>query len=208
MCANKKGKKSFVLWAKPYDNDKITNINTGLTGQWRYSPSFDDAIATTWVALTGYRRKDYKIAEKQVGIRHEPGRTLWHHVWRMNAQNEVEMQLVETRKHQKSCPHAGGCKLWLLNNGRKVYKRHKQIVKAMSIVSQGNYAHYSDYEIEYLSSKSSRTFLYNSCLANKRHRKLRIIGMDAYGNVFFENRRGVKFVFDHEFDNLRPLKKK
>lgn len=68
-------------WAKPYNDPNIKDIPTGLGRGFRYSPIFKNSIVDTMVKLTGYRSKDYAIAETQTGKKHIPKVTVWHHAW-------------------------------------------------------------------------------------------------------------------------------
>lgn len=105
-------------WKKTYENLNITSAYTGLDGVFRFSPIFHNCIADTMVELTGYRSKDYCIAEAQTGKKHTPKVTVWHHAWEEKG-GKYRMQLVDFEEHKKTCPHAGGCKLWLQNTKRK-----------------------------------------------------------------------------------------
>lgn len=64
------------VWAKMYDDPKIKTVPTGQSGNFRYSPVFLDCIVETMVKLTGYRKKDYVIAERQTGVEHIPKETV------------------------------------------------------------------------------------------------------------------------------------
>ena len=85
---------------------------TGLSGAFKTSPIFLDSIADVRIELTGFRRKDYLLAEEVANIRHTPKVTVWHHAWD-EINGLYRMQLVDFIEHKKTCPHAGGCKLWM-----------------------------------------------------------------------------------------------
>lgn len=98
--------------AQPYsDMRKITSIDTGLKGQWKYSPRFNQPLQDTYIGLTGSRSKDNKFAEANVNVVHIPRVNVWHHVWEKNQNGEYRMQLVDYDLHKGSIPHAGGWKL-------------------------------------------------------------------------------------------------
>ena len=101
-----------------YLNTNIDNVVTGLGGNFRYSPIFKNAVADTFIELTGYRNKDYKIAEAKTGKGHTPKVTVWHHAWQ-EKDGLYRMQLVDFSEHKKTYPHAGGCKLWIMNTHKK-----------------------------------------------------------------------------------------
>ena len=185
------------LWAKPYDRNTASSIDTGLKGNFKYSPFFvnDHVIASTIITLTGSRRKDYIIAEKLTGIIHKPGETVWHHTWPVNKDDQCLMQLVAVRTHQKSFPHAGGCRNWQS-------KMNRRYVSATVSATKDNY---EDYELDFKFNNSRIKYRYNKGLRSKMYRKnLKIFGLDAYGNIYFKNSRGLLYVWDHETNCLIP----
>lgn len=191
-------------WAKPYSDPNIINVDTGLGKSFRYSPIFKNCIADTMVKLTGYRKKDYVIAEDQTGEKHVPRVTVWHHVWE-EKDGMYRMQLVNFDDHKKTCPHAGGCKLWLLNTkGRSRYLKHRKNIMKNQM---GNYTDLSEF---YPVESGERAF-YQKGYVSKRtlsvcYRKgIKLVGIDAYGNLLYQNGKKSYF-WDHESDSLRLVK--
>jgi len=122
-------KNLFEYKSSPYGNIlDIENINTSLDNQWKYSPKFKNPTAETKILLTGSRVKDYDLAEKNVAIKHSPRINVWHHVWEKDGSGNYTMQLIDYKKHLETIPHAGGCKMWLLENKSGTYrsKSHKK----------------------------------------------------------------------------------
>lgn len=202
-------KAEVFAWAKPYNDPNIDDVFTGLGKQFRYSPIFKNAIADTMVKLTGCRGKDYIIAEQQTGTKHTPRVTVWHHAWEEN-NGLYRMQLVDFDTHKKSCPHAGGCRLWLQKqkrNGR--YKSNNKTKET------GNYADFTsfylidaynqyDFQDNYVSKRTCS-------IAKRKH--IQLIGVDMYGNLLYTNGKRT-YLWDHESDklillrdtnNLRPM---
>lgn len=194
-------KPEMFAWAKPYNDPNIDTVPTGLSKQFRYSPIFRNAVADTMVKLTGYRRKDYIIAEQQTGIKHTPTVTVWHHAWDEN-NGLYRMQLVDFDTHKKSCPHAGGCKLWLLNNNiNGSYRSHRRINETGNYTDVATFYEIdardrNDFQKGYVSKKTCS-------LVRKKHIQLR--GVDMYGNLLYANSKGA-YLWDHESDSLIPLK--
>ena len=187
-------------WAKPYNDPNIDDVSTGLGGNFKYSPIFKGAIADTMVALTGYRKKDYVIAEAQVGKKHTPCVTVWHHAWQEN-NGLYRMQLVDFDTHKKTCPHAGGCKLWLLNTKKKS--------KYNSYRRSGKDGDYTDITTLYSIHPSDRNYFQRGYVSKRtlscvRRKKLNLMAMDVYGNLIYEGRKG-KYFWDHESDCLISL---
>lgn len=193
--------RDIYAWAKPYNNPNIINVSTGLSGKFAYSPIFKKCIADTMVILTGYRKKDYMIAEEQTGKKHVPKLTVWHHAWE-EKNGEYRMQLVDFNEHKKTCPHAGGCKLWLLNNKKSskyfAYKEKKIV---------GNY---SDI-LEFYPIESDKRGYYQRGYVSKRtlsiinRKQAKLIGIDIYGNLLYKTRKNIYF-WDHESDEILLLK--
>lgn len=106
---------SPVGQANPYTDIDIISINTGLSGQWKYSPKFRGAklIASAVIRLTGKRRLDYTLAERITNAFHFPRHTVWHHVYDYNdpsvGAGNCTMQLVSWNDHLATLPHTGGC---------------------------------------------------------------------------------------------------
>ena len=188
-------------WAKPYEEKipGIISVLTGLDKQFRYSPIFENCLADTMVELTGYRRKDYVIAEKQTGVKHIPCKTVWHHVWE-EKDGKYRMQLVDFKEHQRTIPHAGGCKLWILKT--KIKKRYVRF-------HNGDEEDYSDipmfYPIDNRCSFLIRGgYVSRRTVAKIKRKHAKLIGVDMYGNLFYENGKR-KYFWDHEEDLLIPL---
>lgn len=99
--------------ALPYNLLNVRSIATGLPAQWAYSPQFVNGklLASTRIQLTGTRAKDYMAAEAQTGQYHKGGKTVWHHLYDFdpNNNNMCTMQLVNYMDHQETFPHIGGC---------------------------------------------------------------------------------------------------
>lgn len=205
-------KPQVQMHAHPYpDTAKISSIYTGLSKQWKYSPLFIYPISETYVELTGSRKKDYILAESKTNTKHIPGLTVWHHVWEKKPNGEYRMQLVDISLHQATCPHAGGCKLWSIENNKK-YKSHggvyvsdhlngckycgKMVYKSGEIrIGQENPPYY-DFAIDYIFEHEQ-----NVCRLGKRFsskKKFTVWGLDPYGNTFFADTRGDLYFFDHE----------
>lgn len=102
----------LVGWAHRYTQNGVDSIQTGRGGVWEYSPRFLPNVVRAQgnIVLTGRRARDYVAAEALTHVRHDPGRTVWHHLYDYNRWNDTcTMQLVDAALHQKTCPHAGGC---------------------------------------------------------------------------------------------------
>ena len=97
--------------------------DTNLNGCWKYSPLFKHPYADDYISLTGKRQKDYREIEKITNSKHIPGKSVWHHVWE-EKYGKYRMRLVDLSLHQKTCPHAGGCKKWSLCNGKSYKNRN------------------------------------------------------------------------------------
>lgn len=149
-----------TAWARPYA-EPIETIDTGRDKQWRYSPRFTTCEANVFIELTGRRSKDYKIAEMQCGKVHVPRKTVWHHVWN-EINGKYEIQLVDYRLHQSTCPHAGGCKLWLLRHtDRKRYARKERTTRNIEI-SMSEYFLSQNIRLERINSTGYRRNYYLS----------------------------------------------
>lgn len=198
--AVKKVDVGMYAWAKPYNDPNIIDVFTGLGKGFRYSPIFKNCIADTMVELTGYRSKDYVIAEAQTGKMHTPKVTVWHHAW-YEKDGKYRMQLVDFNEHKKTCPHAGGCKLWLLNT--------KKVSKYMSYKRMRDYGQlgdYSDLSLFYPVENSKISFYQNGYVSKKTlsaigRKKAKLCGIDMYGNLLYKNAKNTYF-WDHESDLL------
>jgi len=190
----------IYAWTKPYNDPEIEDVFTGLGKQFNYSPIFKKPIVDTMVELTGYRRKDYIIAENQTGIKHTPRVTVWHHAWEEKG-GLYKMQLVDFEKHKKTCPHAGGCKLWIINTK----KRFKYAVYKRSTVT-GDYNDIADF---YSIEKNERSYYQKGYVSKRtlscvKRKKLSLVGIDMYGNLLYEGEKG-RYFWDHENDCLISL---
>ena len=214
------GKKLQVeMHADPYtDTANIRSIDTGLNGQWKYSPLFCQPIAETYMVLTGSRRSDYILAEEKTNTKHNPRVTVWHHVWEKNQNGEYRMQLVDYELHRGTCPHAGGCKLWSLENWRPyksyggVYvSRHlqdtmyrgKNVYKVGDIRIGDGSDSYGDFVIDYIFKDEEhpiQMYVYRSSKRFRKHYKL--WGLDPYGNEFYSDKNGRLYFFDHEIRKM------
>jgi hypothetical protein len=193
---------SIEAWAKPYDDKFFKNVQTRLGKQFEFSPIFKNPIADTWVELTGYRRKDYIIAEKQTGTMHTPGLTVWHHAWDVNNNGKYRMQLVDFDLHKKTYPHAGGCRLWQ-NNQHKV----KRYASSYRLTKR-----YTDYQIDYEIDGPQHDYYQRGYMSKRimqltKAKGLKLVGMDAYGNLFYETHNRQVYIYDHEYDTLVSLGK-
>ena len=214
-----------TMQAKPYaDTDEIETIDTGLGKQWRYSPLFKKPFAETYIGLTGSRIKDYRLAEANTGQKHIPGTTVWHHVWAKDNQGNYRMQLVTTVAHQKTCPHAGGCKLWSIEHN-KIYKAygtiyvsetlHGKVIAGKVIHKTGlvrtgvNLLPYNDYVIDFIFDDKSRPniqMMFNKhYLRRRKSRPSKIWGLDPYGNLFLSSADGQLFFWNHETKDIFAL---
>ena len=210
------------LWMSthPYRDTKIRSIDTGLKKQWKYSPLFSQPIVDTYVTLTGSRKKDYTLAEAKSNVRHTPKMNVWHHVWEKNQNGEFRMQLVDFDLHKKSCPHAGGCKLWSIENG-KTYKsqgnvyvgnhlrgqvyRGKKVWKVGDIRVGQEDGPYGDFVIDYifaeeLDNSGQKIHRFRSAFQSKK--RFRLWGLDPYGNVFYSDMKRNLYFYDHETGKL------
>lgn len=168
-------------WARPYANPDIIEVYTGLGKGFKYSPIFKKCIAETMVKLTGYREKDYVIAELQTGKKHTPKVSVWH--------------------------HAGECKLWLLNNQKGKYAMYRANGRSKGNVDfyldvphfysiESNERNY--YQKDYVSKKT---------LSLVKRKGICLIGVDMYGNLIYQNDKSTYF-WDHEQDILIRIKTK
>lgn len=103
------------LWAEPYEDPDVRNVNTGREHQWRYSPDFLNAVQYT-LKLTGSRYKDCAAANERnnqssLGGSPPDGFT-WHHCYNpgMDQSRGYVMQLAPRDLHRKCCPHVGAFK--------------------------------------------------------------------------------------------------
>lgn len=211
-----------VMQAHPYaDTEEIETIDTGLAKQWKFSPLFKNPLAETDIRLTGSRIKDYKLAELNAGQTHIPGVTVWHHAWRKDRFGNYRMQLVSFSAHQKTCPHAGGCKLWTIEH-HKIYKAQgpvhvsealsaktiagKKIYRTGTIRNGVNSSSYSDYFIDYIFEEENPLHIETKICKGSFHKReplaSRIWGLDPYGNLFLSNDNGQLFFYDHETRKL------
>ncbi len=193
------------VWAKMYDDPKIKTVPTGQSGNFRYSPVFLDCIVETMVKLTGYRKKDYVIAERQTGVEHIPKETVWHHAWE-EKNGEYRMQLVNFEEHKKTCPHAGGCKLWLIKTKKK--RRYASYTQS---ANQERYGEYFDISLFSPIEKSQagiylKGYVGTRSLSTIKKKKLELCGVDMYGNLLFKNRENT-YAWDHETDEFILIKK-
>ncbi len=190
----------MYAWAKPYTDSNINNVVTGLGGNFRYSPIFKNTVADTFIELTGYRNKDYKIAEAKTGKGHTPKVTVWHHAWQ-EKDGLYRMQLVDFSEHKKTCPHAGGCKLWIMNTHKK-----KKYAAYRRGTSQGDYTDIPDY---YEIDSGDRNYYQRGYVSKKtlsiaNRKKAKLVGIDMYGNLFYKSMNTTYF-WDHECDILIPI---
>ena len=196
MANNKKY--SIYAWNRPYDNPNIQTVYTGLKGIFKTSPIFGDCVADIRIELTGYRKQDYKKAEKAAGIKHIPKVTVWHHAWD-EIDGQYRMQLVDFAEHKQTCPHAGGCKLWSIKNKRP-YRN------AITYVKAGNYTDisciYPINEIE--KNYFQQGYVSKRILAIIRRKRASLIGMDVYGNLIYKKGK-MRYFWDHEQDLLFPI---
>lgn len=212
---------SVEMHAHPYVNTtEIETIDTLLKHQWRYSPLFRHPYADTDIALTGSRRDDYKLAEAVAGVKHIPGSTVWHHAWRKDKFGKYKMQLVDYSIHQKTCPHAGGCKLWTIENN-KIYRScgdvyvnksmlgknimSKTVYKVGEIRTGITSRTYEDFIIDHIFNYHNSTHTLRmgvSCSSRVRRKFSRVWGLDPYGNLFLSDDRGQLYFFDHETGKL------
>lgn len=197
---SKKVNRGRYAWAKPYNDPNIKNVDTGLGKGFKYSPIFIKCFAETMIELTGYRSKDYVIAEKKTQTKHIPKVTVWHHAWD-EKDGKYLMQLVDFEEHKKTCPHAGGCKLWLQNTKKKLrYSSYN------AIHSSKNSGDYSDLPSFY-SVESTESDFYQKGYVSKRtlsvigKKKAQLVGVDMYGNLLYKNAKNLYF-WDHESDSL------
>lgn len=197
---SKKVNRGRYAWAKPYNDSNIKNVDTGLGKGFKYSPIFIKCFAETMIELTGYRSKDYVIAEKKTQTKHIPKVTVWHHAWD-EKDGKYLMQLVDFEEHKKTCPHAGGCKLWLQNTKKKLrYSSYN------AIHSSKNSGDYSDLPSFY-SVESTESDFYQKGYVSKRtlsvigKKKAQLVGVDMYGNLLYKNAKNLYF-WDHESDSL------
>lgn len=187
----------MYAWAKPYTDSNIDNVATGLGGNFRYSPIFKNVIADTFIELTGYRNKDYKLAEANTGKKHTPKVTVWHHVWQ-EEKGLYRMQLVDFVEHKKTCPHAGGCKLWILNTQKK-----KKYAAYRNGSDKGGYTDLSEfYDID----SNDRNYYQKGYVSKKTlsvlgRKKAKLVGIDVYGNLLYKN-GSTTYFWDHESDIL------
>lgn len=211
------GRPQLQMHANPYtDTTKIISIDTGRSRQWKYSPLFLQPISETYVVLTGSRKKDYKLAEANTNTIHCPGLTVWHHVWEKNSNGEYRMQLVDSALHTATCPHAGGCKLWSIENNKK-YKSHggvyvsdhlqgrqygeKAVYRFGDIRMGQSNDPYGDYIIDYIFEPDKNMKKQLVCRIGNyfvRKKQYHLWGLDPYGNTFFSDISGNLFFFDHE----------
>lgn len=192
----------FTKWTTPYTDPDIKSVFTGLNGRFKYSPIFTNCLADTMVELTGHRSKDYVIAEAQTGKKHTPGVTVWHHVWEKQ-DGKYRMQLVSFEEHKKTCPHAGGCKLWLLNSteNRVSYRQMEHFEES---------GDYSDLSLFYPIRNSKIKFYQNGYVSKKtllfaKKERAELFGIDVYGNLLYKNNTNLYF-WDHEFDLVFSVK--
>jgi hypothetical protein len=211
---------SLEMHAHPYVNTaEIETIDTHLKHQWRYSPLFIHPYADTDIFLTGSRRNDYKLAEATTGVKHIPGSTVWHHAWMKDKLGKYKMQLVNCSKHQKTCPHAGGCKLWTIEN-KKVYRsngnvyvnegilgktiRSKTVYRVGEIRTGKMTQQYEDYIIDFIFNHNRIHTLRMDASSNSNlpTKSVGLWGLDSYGNLFLVDARGQLYFFDHETGKL------
>lgn len=194
---------SFV---RPYANSDIIDVDTGLSKNLKYSPVFKKCIAETMVKLTGYRKKDYVIAESQTGKKHKPKQSVWHHAW--DEKNGLyRMQLVDFSEHKKTCPHAGGCKLWLLHNNKTKYRSCG--LKGSLGKNEGCYLDIPPY---YSIKNDERDYYQKGYVSKKtllltKRKRICLVGVDMYGNLIYQNDK-YTFFWDHEQDILIPIRTK
>lgn len=214
-------KNKLWMWANPYNNPNlIISIDTKLPGNSKYSPLFLQTFADTYITLTGSRNRDYRLAEAETKCIHIPKTTVWHHVWEKNSGGKYRMQLVDYSLHQKSCPHAGGCKLWTLEHNM-AYKCYRNVYVSEKLLNKkiGKYRvnfvgelrrgrtriPYADYVIDYIFDEDE-TYTKSICIRKGQRcvaKRTRVWGLDPYGNIFVVNSKGELFLLDHEFGTIR-----
>lgn len=215
---------SLAMQAQPYkDASEIASIDTKLKHQWKYSPLFKNPLVESNLKLTGYRKKDYVLAETITGCLHVPGVTVWHHAWLKDSLGNYRMQLVDFSRHQNTCPHAGGCKLWSIEH-KTIYKSYgtvylseallgkvvmgKTVYKTGHIRTIQNSFPYSDYVIDYIFNSEEDFPVVPVHMYSRRKAlstSLRAWGLDPYGNIFLSNAKGDLYFFDHEVEILASL---
>ena len=188
----------------------ITNLgkyNEGfLVGEWMKFPVTNEEMQEVFRRIGIGRRyeesKDYVIAEAQTGKKHTPGVTVWHHVWEKQ-DGKYRMQLVSFEEHKKTCPHAGGCKLWLLNSteNRVSYRQMEHFEES---------GDYSDLSLFYPIRNSKIKFYQNGYVSKKtllfaKKKRAELFGIDVYGNLLYKNNTNLYF-WDHEFDLVFSVK--
>ena len=203
---SKKVNRGRYAWAKPYNDPNIKNVDTGLGKGFKYSPIFIKCFAETMIELTGYRSKDYVIAEKKTQTKHIPKVTVWHHAWD-EKDGKYLMQLVDFNEHKKTCPHAGGCKLWLLNT-----KKRSKYLSNKKMQDYGKVGDNSDIPLFYSVDDTERDFFQNGYVSKRtlstvRRKKARLCGVDMYGNLLYKNNKNIYF-WDHESNVLILLNDK
>ena len=203
---SKKVNRGRYAWAKPYNDLNIKNVDTGLGKGFKYSPIFIKCFAETMIELTGYRSKDYVIAEKKTQTKHIPKVTVWHHAW-AEKDGKYLMPLVDFEEHKKTCPHAGGCKLWLLNT-----KKRSKYLSNKKMQDYGKVGDYSDIPLFYSVDDTERDFFQKDYVSKRtlstvKRKKARLCGVDMYGNLLYKNNKNIYF-WDHENNVLILLNDK
>lgn len=190
----------IYAWTKPYNDPNIDNVVTGLSGNFRYSPIFRNAIADTFIELSGYRSRDYMIAEAKTGKLHTPKVTVWHHAWQ-EKDGLYRMQLVDFSEHKKTCPHAGGCKLWVLNTHKK-----KKYAAYRNRTGSGNYTDIPEFYVIESNERNyyQRGYVSKKTLSIADRKKAKLVGIDVYGNLLYKSRNTTYF-WDHECDIFIPI---
>ena len=117
------------------------------------------------------------------------------------------MQLVDFNEHKKTCPHAGGCKLWLLNT-----KKRSKYLSNKKMQDYGKVGDYSDIPLFYSVDDTERDFFQNGYVSKRtlstvRRKKARLCGVDMYGNLLYKNNKNIYF-WDHESNVLILLNDK
>ena len=135
------------------------------------------------------------------------------------------MQLVPFTVHQKTCPHAGGCKLWSIEHNNSPYRADStvyvneslqgkliagRLVYKTGVINVGaSEKTYCDFVIDYIfEEKTLRHITVKSSYNHWRGKRLcgnRIWGLDPYGNLFLVNDDGQLFFWSHETMEVCPV---
>ena len=217
---------SATRFKNPYQDLNIENIITPLDGKFKYSPKFKNALVTTTIKLTGSRRKDYLEAEKKSNCIHIPKKTVWHHVWEKNPNGEYTIQLIDYKLHQKTIPHAGGCKMCAIETGKqyrmhrrksancKIYinadlacNQNRQIMNYVHLKSYGQYAderEYNDFIIDAVLSDEEKGPWRLALYSGKRI-LIRPWAIDPFGGIFYVDKKQQLYFVDTDVEIFQRL---